>query len=141
MRELQDKEKEKRKKKICPVLLALSKEEVTSKKSKEEIDSKGYKWPLESINCKDIFSFEIKRHWLLRRKVVTDLDSVVKSRDVTLPTTVHMVTAMIFPIVMYWCGSWTVQKDERRRIDTLELWCWRRLLRALGLQGDQTSQS
>ena len=75
------------------------------------------------------FSHEIKRHLLLRRKVMTNLDSIFKSRDVTLPKKVHLVKAMIFPVVMYGCESWTVKKAERRRIDAFELWCWRRLLR------------
>ena len=74
-------------------------------------------------------SHEIKRHLLLRRKVMTDLDSILKSRDITLPTKVHLVKAMVFPVVMYWCESWTVKKIECRRIDAFELWCWRRLLR------------
>ena len=74
-------------------------------------------------------SHEIKRHLLLERKVMTDLDSILKSRDNTLPTKVRLVKAMVFPVVMYGCESWTVKKAERRRIDALELWCWRRLLR------------
>ena len=72
---------------------------------------------------------EIKRRLLLGRKVVTNLDSVFKSRDITLPTKVHLVKAMIFPVVMCGCESWTIEKAERRRIDAFELWCWRRLLR------------
>ena len=74
-------------------------------------------------------SHEIKRHLLLGRKVMTNLDSIFKSRDVTLPTKVHLVKAMVFPIVMYGCESWTVKEAEHRRIDAFELWCWRRLLR------------
>jgi len=74
-------------------------------------------------------SHEIKRHLLLQRKVMTNLDSILKSRDITLPTKVHLVKAMVFPVVMYGCESWTVKKAERRRIDAFELWCWRRLLR------------
>ena len=74
-------------------------------------------------------SHEIKRHLLLGRKVMTNLDSILKSRDITLPTEVHLVKAMVFPVVMYGCESWTVKKAERRRIDAFELWCWRRLLR------------
>ena len=73
-------------------------------------------------------SHEIKRHLLLGRKVMTNLDSILKSRDITLPTKVHLVKAMIFPVVMYECESWTVKKAECRKIDALEL-CWRRLLR------------
>ena len=73
-------------------------------------------------------SLEIKRHLLLGRKVMTNLDSIFKSRDITLPTKVHLVKAMVFPVVMYGCESWTVKKAEDR-IDAFELWCWRRLLR------------
>ena len=73
-------------------------------------------------------SCEIKRHLLLGRKVMTNLDSIFKSRDITLPTMVRLVKAMVFPVVMYGCESWTVKKAERRRIDAFELWCWRRLL-------------
>ena len=74
-------------------------------------------------------SHEIKRHLLLGRKVMTNLDSVFKSRDITLPTKVHLVKAVVFPVVMYGCESWTVKKAERQRIDAFELWCWRRLSR------------
>ena len=74
-------------------------------------------------------SHEIKRHLILGRKVLTNLDSIFKSRDITLPTNVCLVKAMIFPVVKYGCGSWTVKKAERQRIDAFELWCWRRLLR------------
>ena len=74
-------------------------------------------------------SHEIKRHLLRGRKVMTNLDSILKSRDITLPTKVHLVKAMVFPVVMYRCESWTIEKAEHRRIDAFELWCWRRLLR------------
>ena len=74
-------------------------------------------------------SHEIKIHLLLEKKVMTNLDSILKSRDITLPTKVHLVKAMVFPVVMYGCESWTIKKAEHRRIDALELWCWRRLLR------------
>ena len=74
-------------------------------------------------------SHEIKKRLLLGRKVMTNLDSIFKSRDITLPTKVRLVKAMVFPVVMYGCESWTVKKAERWRIDTFELWCWRRLLR------------
>ena len=74
-------------------------------------------------------SHEIKRRLLLGRKVMTNLDSILKSRDITLPTKVHLVKAMVFPVVMYGCESWTVKKAEHRRVDAFELWCWRRLLR------------
>ena len=74
-------------------------------------------------------SHEIKRHLLLGRKVMTNLDSILKNRDITLPTKVRLVKAMVFPVVLYGCESWTVKNAERRRIDAFELWCWRRLLR------------
>ena len=74
-------------------------------------------------------SHEIKRCFLLGRKVMTNLDSILKSRDITLPTKVHLVKAMVFPVVMYGCESWTVKKAEWQRIDAFELWCWGRLLR------------
>ena len=76
-------------------------------------------------NC----SHEIKRHLLLGRKAMTDLDSNIKSRDITLPTKVHLVKAMVFPVVMYRCESWTIKKAELQIIEVFELWCWRRLLR------------
>ena len=75
------------------------------------------------------YSHEIKRHLLLGRKVVTSLDSILKSRDITLPTKVHLVKAVVFPVVMYECESWTIKKTERQRTDAFELSCWRRLLR------------
>ena len=74
-------------------------------------------------------SHEIKRCLLLGRKTMTNLDSILQSRDITLPTKVRLVKAMVFPVVMYGCESWTVKKGERRRIDAFELWCWRRFLR------------
>ena len=74
-------------------------------------------------------SHEIKRHLLLGRKVMTNLDSLLKSRDITLPTKVHLVKAMVFPVVMYGCESWAIKKSEHQRIDAFELWNWRRLLR------------
>ena len=74
-------------------------------------------------------SHDIKRHLLLGRKVLTNLDSILKSRGITLPTKVHLVKAMVFPVVMYDCESWIVKKAEHQRIDGFELWCWRRLLR------------
>ena len=73
-------------------------------------------------------SHEINRHLLLGRKVMTNLDSIFKSRDITLPTKVHLVKAMVFPVIMYECESWTIKKAERQTIDAFELWCWRRLL-------------
>ena len=76
-------------------------------------------------------SHEIKRHLLLRRKAMTNLDSILKSRDITLPTKVHLVKAMVFPVVTYGCESWSMKKAERRRVDAFELWCWGRLLRVL----------
>ena len=74
-------------------------------------------------------SREIKRRLLLGRKVMINLDSILKSRDITLPTKVHLIKAMVFPVVMYGCEIWTIKKAEHRRIDAFELWCWRRLLR------------
>ena len=74
-------------------------------------------------------SYEIKRHLLLGRKVMTNLDSILKSRDITLPTKVRVVKAVVFPVVMYGCESWTVKKAECQKIDSFELWCWRKLLR------------
>ena len=72
-------------------------------------------------------SHEIKRHLLLGRKIMTNLDGIFKSRDITLPTKAHLVQAMVFPVVMYGCESWTIKKTEHRRIDAFALWCWRRL--------------
>ena len=83
-------------------------------------------------------SHEIKRRLLLGRKVMTNLDSILKSRDITLPTKVRLVKAMVFPVVMYGCESWTIKKADYRRIDAFQLWCWKRLLR---LQEDPTSAS
>ena len=74
-------------------------------------------------------SHEIKSHLLLGRKVMTNLDSILKSRDITLPAKVHLIKAMVFPVVMYGCENWTIKKVKHRRIDAFELWCWRRLLR------------
>ena len=81
------------------------------------------------ITAKGDCSHEIKRHLLLGRKVMTNLDSILKRRDMTLPTKVHLVNATVFPVVMYGCESWTIKKAEHQRIDGFELWCWRRLLR------------
>ena len=81
------------------------------------------------ITARGDYSHEIKRCLLLGRKAMTTLDIILKSRDVTLPTKVHLVKAMIFPVVMYGCESWTIKKAEHQRIDAFELWCWRRLLR------------
>ena len=76
------------------------------------------------------FSHEIKRHLLLGSKVMTNIDSILKSRDIALPTKVRLVKAMVFPVVMYGCETWTTKKADHQRIDAFELWCWRRLLRA-----------
>ena len=81
------------------------------------------------ITADDDYSHEIKRRLLLGRKVMTNLDSIFKSRDITLPTKVCFIKAMVFPVVTYGCESWIIKKAERRRIDAFELWCWRRLLR------------
>ena len=86
-------------------------------------------WEGSKITADGDCSHEIKRCLLLGRKVMTNLDSILKSRDITLPTKVHLVKAMVFPVVMNGCESWTVKKAERRRIDAFELWCWKRLLR------------
>ena len=92
---------------------------------------------IENRECNHV----IKRCLLLGRKAMTNLDSILKSRDITLLTKVCLVKTMVFPVVMYGCESWTIKKTEHQRIDTFELWCWRRLLRVLGLQEDPTSQS
>ena len=86
-------------------------------------------WGAPSITADGDCSYEIKRRLLLGRKVMTNLDSILKSRDITLSTKVDLVKAMVFPVVMYGCESWTLKKAEHRRIDAFELWCWRRLLR------------
>ena len=86
-------------------------------------------WGGSKITADGDCSHEIKRCLLLGRKVMTNLDSILKSRDITLPTKVHLVKAMVFPVVMYGCESWTVKKAERRGIDAFEVWCWRRLFR------------
>ena len=82
-------------------------------------------------------SHEIKRHLLFGRKVMTNLDSIFKSRDITLLTKVHLVKALVFPVVTYGCKIWTVKKAEPRRIDAFELWCWRRLIQPVHSGGDQ----
>ena len=81
------------------------------------------------ITADDDYSHKIKRCLLLGRKIMANLDNISKSRDITLPTKVHLVKAMVFPVIMYGCESWTIKKAERQRIDAFELWCWRRLLR------------
>ena len=86
-------------------------------------------------------SHEIKRHLLPGRKAMTNIDRVLKNRDITLSTKVYLVKAMVFPAVMHGCESWTIKKAEPQRTDAFELWCWRRLLRVPWMQGDQTSQS
>ena len=84
-------------------------------------------WGGSKITADGDCSHEIKRRLLLGREVMTNLDSILKSRDVTLPTKVRLVKAMVFPVVMYGCESWTVKKAERQRVDAFELWCWSRL--------------
>ena len=86
---------------------------------------------LSRITADGDCSHEVRRHLLLGRKVITNLDSILKSRDMTLPIKVHLVKVMVFPVVMYGCGSWTMKKAEHQRIGAFELWCWRRLLRVL----------
>ena len=92
-------------------------------------DVRGFGVDIPKLTADGDCSHEIKRHFLLGRKVMTNLDSIFKTRDITLPTKVHLVKAMVFPVVMYGCESWTIKKAERRRTDAFELWCWRRLLR------------
>ena len=86
-------------------------------------------WGDSKITADGDYRLEIKRHWLLERKVMINLDSILKRRDITLPTNVRLVKAMVFPVVMYGCESWTVKKAGHRWIDAFELWCWKRLLR------------
>ena len=93
--------------------------------------SKSLQMVAAAMKLKDTYSLE---------ENYDHLDSIFKSRDITLPTKVRLVKAMVFPVVMYGCESWTVKKAERQRIDAFEVWCWRRLLKSLGLQGDPTSQ-
>ena len=92
-------------------------------------NSDGFIFLSSKITADGDCSHEINRHLLLERKVMTNLESILKSRDITLPTKVHLVKAMVFPVVMYGCESWTIKKAEHRRIDAFELWCWRRLFR------------
>ena len=88
-----------------------------------------FSWGGSKITAYDDYNHEIKRHLLFGRKVMTTLDSILKSIGITLPTNVHLVKAIVFPVVMYGCESWTIKKAEDQRSDALELWCWRRLLR------------
>ena len=96
---------------------------------------------VSQITVDSDYSHKIERHLHLERTAMTNLDRVLKSKDITLSTKVHLVKAMIFPVVMYICERWTEKKAEHRRIDVFQLWCWRRLLRVPWQQGDQTSQS
>ena len=91
------------------------------------------------ITADSDYSHEIKRHLLLGRKTMTNLDSLLKSRDITLTKKVHLVKAVVFPVVMYGCKSWTIKKAECRRIDAFELWCWRRILRVAWIARSPTS--
>ena len=94
------------------------------------------------ITADDDCSHQSKRHLLLGKKAMTNLDNILKSRDITLPKKAHIVKAMVFPVLMYRCESWIIKKAECQRIDAFELWCWRRLLRVpWRLQGDPTSPS
>ena len=86
-------------------------------------------WGVSKITADGDCSHEIKRHSLLGRNAMTNIDSMLKRRDITLPTKVHLVKAMVFPVVMYRCESWSIKKAEHQRVDAFELWCWRRLLR------------
>ena len=92
-------------------------------------NSEGLHFWGSKITADDDCSHEIKRCLLLGRKAVTNLDSILKSRDISLPKKVHLVKAVVFPVVMYGCESWTIKKAEHRRIDAFDLWCWKRLLR------------
>ena len=96
---------------------------------------------VSKITADDDHSHEIKRHLFLGRKAITNLDNILKSRDITLPTKFHLVKAMVFPLLMYGCESWTIRKAECQRIDVFELWCWRRLLGVPQTTRIQTSQS
>ena len=107
--------------KLCIILLSAW----LSWRERKGIYTRGKKLIIADVDC----SHEMKRCLLLRRKAMTNRDSILKSRDITLPTKVHLVKAMIFPVVMHGCESWTIEKTERQRIDAFELWCWRRLLR------------
>ena len=98
------------------------------KQWKQTLRDRLYFWGSQ-ITADGDCNHEIKRHLLLGRKVMTNIDSILKSRDIALPTKVHLVKAMVFPVVMYGCESWTIKKAECQRIDAFELWCWRRLLR------------
>ena len=100
-----------------------------AKNGKTEETVADFIWGGSKIIADGDCSHEIKRHLLLGRKVMTNLDNILKSRDITLSTKVHLVKAMVFPVVMYGCESWTIKKAERRRNDAFEVWCWRRLLR------------
>ena len=95
----------------------------------ENVETVRFHFLASKINADGDCSHEIKRRLLLGRKAMTNLDSVLKSRDITLPTKVHIVKAMVFPVVMHGCQSWTIKKAGCRRIDAFELWCWRTLLR------------
>ena len=98
-------------------------------------------WGGSKITADGDCSHEIKRRLLLGRKAMTNLDSILKSRDITLLIKLHLVKAMIFPVVMYGCESWTIKKAEHQRIDAFELWCWSNSSESLGWQGDPTSPS
>ena len=98
----------------------------------------GFIFGVSKITADGDCSHEIKRRLFLGRKVMTNLDSILKSRDIALSTKFCLVKTMVFPVVMYGCESWTVKKAEQRRIDAFELWCWRRLLRVPCSKGDQS---
>ena len=98
-------------------------------------------WGGSKITADGDCSHEIKRCLLLGRKAMTHLNSILKSQDITLPTKIHLVKAMVFPLVVYGCQSWTIKKAEHQSIDAFKLWCWRRLLKFPWTARDQTSQS
>ena len=102
---------------------------ITSWQIDGEMKQTGFIFLGSKITADSDYSDEIKRRLLLRRKAMTNLDSILKSREITLPTRVHIVKAMVFPLIIYGCESWTIKEAEQQRNDAFELWCWRRLLR------------
>ena len=138
------------------ILMAESEEELKLNIQKTKIMASGpiTSWPIDRETMETVIEFiflgpkittdgdcshEIKRFLIFGRKAMTNLDSILKSRDITLPTKVHIVKAMVYPVILYACESWTIKKVEHQRADAFELWCWRRLLR--DKQGNQTSPS
>ena len=125
-----------------PFLLDLNSDQGTSAVFNETVRSvTDFIFLGSKITADSDFSHNIKRRLLLGIKAMTNLDVILKSRDITLLTKIHLIKAMVFPVAMYGCDSWTIKKAECQEIDVFKLWYWRRLLRPLGHQGDQTSQS